>query len=435
MSPIDHPPTARPSILFFNRSYWPDVEATGQLLAELCSDLSREFDVRVVAGVPNLASSDLAYSRPGLYAINGVEVVRVNSRAFCKTSLVSRAKGLLSYFLRSAAVAARGPRPDVVVAETDPPFLLVLGAALKVWHGCRYICYLQDLHPEVGLALGKFRPGAVTWLLRVATQFGLSWADAVVVLGEDMRQKVLARGVPSERIRVIPNWADTDLLQAGSTANDFRRSWGTGEKLVVMYSGNIGLSQNLDQVLDAAKLLEGEPVEFLIAGDGAHKAKIAGRIRDEAIANVRLLPYQPKSRLGDALRAADVHLITLKRGLSGYIVPSKLYGILAVGRPYIAAVDAGGDIAAITDEHDCGIRVEPDSAPQLAEAVRWCLGNRRELAAMGERGRAAAESGYSRDVSTGAFADLAREMCREVPSRYYPNRSAESNVGLIHAPH
>jgi glycosyltransferase involved in cell wall biosynthesis len=391
-------------VLVLNRSYWPDVEATGQLLTELCEELAGVCDVTVIAGQPNhsFATGPL----PLRETRNGVRIVRVRNRRFQKNSLRSRAGGLASYLLLSAWQALRQPRPDVVVVESDPPFLGLLGAVLRRWHGCKMVNYLQDLHPEVGLILGRLRPGPLTAALRVTTQIGLRAADRVVVLGEDMRRRVIGRGVRAERVAVIPNWSDTAAVRPGPPSRELRAAWGVGDAFVVMYSGNLGLSQNLDQIVAAAERMAGEPVAFVFVGEGASKERLQKTVAERGLRNVRFFPYAPKERLGESLGAADLHLVTLQAGLAGYIVPSKLYGILAAGRPYVAAVDAGGETAAVTERAGCGLRVDPDSPDQLAAAIRWCVAHPAEAADMGRRGRALAETEFDRGVSARKFARL-----------------------------
>jgi len=392
-------------VLFLNRSYYPDVEATGQLLSELCADLATRHEVTVIAGRPNFVDA-----RTGHEVHAGVQVARVRTLRFKKVRLLGRAVGLLSYLVQALWAGLRQRRPDVIVVETDPPVLGVLGAFLKWWHGSRLVFYLQDLFPEVGLILGRLRPGPLASFLRWATQVGLKNADRVVVLGEDMRRRVLARGVEAAKIAIVPNWADAEALRPATGENPLRREWGVEGRFVVMYSGNLGLSQSLGHVLEAAELLRGEPVEFVFVGEGAAKAGLMARAQERRLDNVRFLPYQPKNRLGESLGAADVHLIPLQRGLAGYIVPSKLYGILAVGRPYIAAVDEESEVAAITREWGAGLRVEPDSAEAVAAAVRWSLAHREELAAMGRRGRQLAEMHFDRRHSVESFERVLSEL-------------------------
>ncbi len=394
--------TARPlRVLVLNRSYWPDVEATGQLLTELCEELACSCSVTVIAGQPNhsFENTDL----PAREVRNGVDIIRVRNRRYSKTSLWSRGVGLASYLLLSSWQALRAPRPDVVIAESDPPVLGLLGALLRRWHRCKFVNYLQDLHPEVGLTLGRMRPGPLTFLLRTTTQIGLWAADRVVVLGRDMQRRVGARGVSADRIAVVPNWSDTSAVRPGPPSRELRAAWGVDGTFVVMYSGNLGLAQNLDLVLEAAALMVGEPVVFVLAGEGASKERLRQKAVERNLTNVRFRPYAPKERLGEALGAADLHLVTLQSGLAGYIVPSKLYGILAAGRPYIAAVDADSEVASLTDEHGCGVRVPPDSPAALAEAIRRCQSTPDDLQRMGAAGRALAEREFDRTRAAERF--------------------------------
>lgn len=394
-------------ILFLNRCYYPDVEATGQLLGELCTDLAREHEVTVIAGQPNFVRPRTGGLLYGREAHAGVTVWRTRNIRFRKKSFIGRVVGLASYLLLASAAALAVRRPDVLVVETDPPVLGALGVLLKWWHRCPLVYYLQDLFPEVGLAMGRLRPGPLTWLLRWTTQLGLRHADRVVVLGEDMRRRVLARGIDPAKIALVPNWVDTRALQP-LAHSALRQAWGLDGQFVVMYSGNLGLSQNLEQVLEAAEALRGEPVRFVFVGEGAARPALEARVQERCLTNVQFQPYQPKERLAESLAAADLHLIPLRRGLGGCIVPSKLYGILAAGRPYLAAVDADSEVAEVTRAHGCGLLIEPDAAGPLVETLRSCLGRRAELEAMGRRGRELAERVYDRRLAVDRFAAVLR---------------------------
>lgn len=393
----------RPSalrVLFLNRAYWPDVEATGHLLGELCGDLARRgLRVSVIAGQPNFYEGRL----PSRESHQGVEIVRVGNRRFSKGSFIGRVIGLLSYVMLCAWAAIRHPRPHVLVVETDPPVLGVLGAVLQVWHRCPMVYYLQDLYPEVGLILGKLRPGPISWILRWATQIGLRSAQRIVVLGEDMRQRVLARGISPQKIDIVPNWADPDEMRPMPPDEAIRKQLQVDRRFVVMYAGNLGLSQSLDQTLVAAEQLRNEEVQFVYIGEGASKARLQAYAAEKKLMHVQFLPYFPKERMSAFFSVADVHLVTLQRGLAGCIVPSKLYGILASGGAYIAAVDEESDVTRITEQGQCGIRIEPDDADALAKAVRWCMNHRDELRAMGRNGRRIAETTLSRRQSVDGF--------------------------------
>jgi glycosyltransferase involved in cell wall biosynthesis len=397
-------------ILFLNRSYWPDVEATGQLLTELCSDLAQTHRVTVIAGRPNFVEASGSGRWLAREHHQGVEIIRVGNRRFTKKSFLGRAVGLLSYLLLAAWAAFRRPRPDVIVVETDPPLLGLLGALLKSWHRCRLVFYLQDLFPEVGLALGRLKPGLLTRFLYWATQVGLQRADRIVVLGEDMRRRVHQRGIDPARVVLVPNWIDTTAIRAVEPGAGLRRVWELNGEFVVMYSGNLGLSQGLDEVLTVARELRGEPVKFVLVGEGAAKAELQARAEQWGLRNVQFRPYEPKERLSASLGTADLHLIPLRRGLAGCIVPSKLYGILAAGRPYVAAVDDDSEVALVTRAEQTGLVIAPDGSEPLAAAIRWCLHHPQELREMGRRGRRVAEQRFDRRVSVAAFQDVLEQV-------------------------
>ncbi|MFL5240817.1 MAG: glycosyltransferase family 4 protein [Gemmataceae bacterium] len=413
-------------VLFLNRSYYPDIEATGQLLSELCADLSIRHDITVIAGQPNFITNGKKGGLIDHSFHEGVDIVRVRNLRFDKKSLLRRGAGLISYLFLAFWAALWQRRPDVIVVETDPPILGVMGLLLKRWHRCSLVFYLQDLFPEVGLILGHLKPGLLTFVLRWITQITLDYADRVVVLGEDMKQRVVQRGVEPAKIAIVPNWADVSALKTNETNernNSLRKEWGLEDRFVVMYSGNLGLSQNLSQVLDAAEMLQGERAAFVFVGEGAAKERLMSLAAERKLDNVQFQPYQPKNQLGLSLAAADVHLIPLQRGLAGYIVPSKLYGILAVSRPYIASVDEESEVALITHREKTGLRIEPDSPTALANAIRWCLTHRKELAEMGRRGGLVAESYFDRRRSVSLFALVLKGL--EKPERKVASDSAE----------
>jgi glycosyltransferase involved in cell wall biosynthesis len=390
-------------LLFLNRSFWPDLEATGQLLTELCEDLSQDHEVTVISGPPY----HVATSGPGLLRrdrLGKIAIVRTWGTTFPKRNLAGRLVNLATYYLLAVAAALRSGRPDVVIAETDPPLLGVLGAFLRAWWGCRFVYYCQDLYPDIAEATGALRSRALLALLDRANRFAYLKADRIVVPGRDMRRRLIDKGVDAGRIVVVPNWADCRRLEPPMTSS-FRS--GLGEGFVVMYSGNLGLSQNLDVVLEAAAELRSEAaIHFVLVGEGARKTWLEERVRCLCLTNVRFFPYQPSDRLADSLGAADLHLIPLEAGAAGCLVPSKVYGILAVGRPFVAMMDEDSEVAMIAREHDVGIVVPPGDAPALARAIREAAANPPRLREMGARGRQLAERDFDRLVVTREFATV-----------------------------
>jgi glycosyltransferase involved in cell wall biosynthesis len=263
----------------------------------------------------------------------------------------------------------------------------------------------QDVFPEVGVVLGKIRSQALVRSLSSLNAMLRRRAAAVVAIGRDIERRLVALGTDPATIHVIPNWADGSVIRPLEEPSRLRRERGWEGKFVAMHSGNVGLSQELGTLLAAADRLRDEPdVVIAIVGDGASKTALQAEATRLDIPDVEFLPYQPKEDLADSLGAADLHVVGLARGLAGYIVPSKVYGILAAGRPYVAGVEPGAEPALIAEEHACGLRVEPGDPAALAEAI---LRIKREGGAeMGANGRRAFEERFDRPIATGAYRRL-----------------------------
>lgn len=417
---------ARPRVLFLNRSYWPDVEATGQLLTELCEDLARSFDVMVLAGQPNQNPENVKFRKYGHQVQHGVHVRRVWNTRLSKSFLPGRAMNLMTYLAAASLASLGGARPDVVVAETDPPLLCLLGAVLQQWHGAKLVVYLQDIYPDVAVALGKLPDGPLTRQLR-RTMFGVyRRADRVVVLSRDMRKLLIDSGVPARRITCIPNWIDTRLVAPRAKKNNFREEHGLNGQFVVMYSGNMGLTQRLDEVIEAARRLRDcRDVVFLLIGDGASRRRLEETVRKQALGNVRFLPYQPKQRLAESLGAADLHLVPLDPRVASCLMPSKLYGILASGRPLVAIAPGDCELAQITRREAVGLVVPPGDPGALSDAIRQSAGQRDRLGRMGTTARQLAETHYDRHIATGRFG---RMLARLLPRSCGARRPVSSPV-------
>lgn len=402
-------------LLFFNRSFHPDIEATGQLLTELCQDLSRDHEVVVIAGRGYNTARFGSWLPVRREQLNKIRVLRAYNPRLNKKQFLGRAVNLLSYYCFGFLAGSFASRPDVVVVETDPPVLGLVGMFYARLYHAKFVFYIQDLYPDVGVALGKLRNPWLIKLLEVCTQWTLRSADRIVVLGEDMAARVKAKGCRhGSRIRVIPNWVDTTKVRPLTRLNPFRQRHQLEGKFVVMFSGNLGLSQDLERVITiAANLANHGRIQFVFIGEGAAKAGLMNQAVALQLANVRFLPYEPKERLSESLSAADVHLVTLKREVAGLIVPSKVYGIMAAGRPFIAAVEEHTHIAEVIQQHACGIRVDPESTEQLRAAILRVAGNPDVLEQMGQRGREAAVRCFDRQVSVGKFRALLAEIGRE----------------------
>jgi len=394
-------------VLIFNRSYWPDAEASGQLLTELCEDLACDFDLTVVAGQPNQNPSGVPCKSWGRDQHHGVNIRRVPHLTLGKTSLWGRAVNMLTYLAGAAVTALCVSRPAAVVVETDPFLLPIIGRWLQWRHRCRLIVYLQDIYPDVAVALNKVRQGWFTNLLRRWLFSIYRQADRVIVLGDDMRSILTESGVSPERITVLPNWADTTRIYPIRDANSFRQREHLEGHFVVMYSGNMGLCQSLDEVLEAAaRIRDRRDILFVLIGDGASRPRLEQFVRERGLENVRFLPYQPHSELAHSLSAADLHLVPLDARVTGCVVPSKLYGILAAGVPALVIADERCEASRVVERSHTGRIVPPGNPDLLVDTIAWCADHRQELLEMGSRARQLAEREYDRKTASKRFAHL-----------------------------
>jgi colanic acid biosynthesis glycosyl transferase WcaI len=404
-------PSDRPRLMFINRSYWPDVEATGQLLTELCEDLSKQFDVTVVCGRARQIADNVPTSAESLEECNGVRIRRVRHTQFDKASFVGRLINMLTFQIAATWSAFTAPRPHVVIVETDPPFLCLLGHLLQIIRGSRLVCYLQDIYPEIAVALGKLRPGKLAEGLRRMFFHVYYRSDAVVVLSRDMGELLVAGGVPANAVQIVPNWIDTSAVHPVKEHNSFRHEHNLGDKFVVMYSGNMGLSQNLTHVLEAAALLRNrDDVVFAMVGDGADRRNLERMAADKRLSNVRFFGYQPKANLAVSLSAADVHLVILQPSIRQLLMPSKIYGALASGTPVLALTTDDCELADTVRENDLGQVVSSDAAAALAEAIAAMANQPEALAEQGARARAFALAHCTRPASVARMRKLLGEL-------------------------
>jgi putative colanic acid biosynthesis glycosyltransferase WcaI len=396
----------RPRLLVLNQYYWPGVEATAYLLHDLCRQLASEFDVSVVTGMVGDADA-----HRGRRMQDGVEILRVGSTSFDRRRLGLRALNYLTYVALALREGLGAERPDLVLCMTDPPVIADVALAVAKRFRVPLVVISQDVFPEIAVELRRLENPALVAALRMMIRFYLKRADRVVAIGETMRERLEAKGAPHERIRVIPNWVDTDAIHPSPRANDWSREQALEDRFVVMHSGNVGHAQNLDSLVRSATFLRDlDDVVIAIIGYGARQTELARLARILDVGSVRFLPYQPRELLSLSLSAADVHVVGLARGLSGYVVPSRLYGILAAGRPVIVAAESSSETAKLVERVGCGIVVPPGKPLVLAAAIRAARDGAFDLAEMGARGRDYVVGDADRTVAYSRYRDLLREL-------------------------
>jgi len=376
----------------------PDVAPTGEVMTRISTELAaRGHHLHVVTALPWYQHHRIEPGWAGRPARTQItdwgRITRVHPFPTDKRNIPARALAFGGFTALTGLVSVVSrPRPDAVLAMSPP---LTLG--LAGWLAARarrvpFVFNIQDVFPDVAIELGVItNPGVIrvaSWLER----FTYLRADAVTVLSEDLRDNVatkLSRRRP-ERVRVIPNFVDTEHIQPAARENSYREQFGLTGKTVVMYAGNVGFSQSLDLLLDAADALAHEPdLVFVINGGGAARPDLERRAAGAP--NVRFVDMQPKDRLPEVLAAADIHVVPLRRGLARSSVPSKMYSILAAGRPIVASVDAGTEVASVVERAGAGIAVPPDDAEALTKAIARLVADPDETRRMGAAGRASVE--------------------------------------------
>lgn len=380
-----------------NQYYGPDVAATAQLLTDLAEGAAAAgWDVRAVAGsaayVPGAGGRRAPHERWA-----GVRVRRLATLGPGR-SLVARACSYAGFLCAALLYLLRVRPGDVVLTLSTPPFLALVGLLARR-RGARFVYKVEDLYPDVAVALGTLRAGWATRLLARLSARLLRRAHAVVVLDEGMRRTVEARRGRAAGLAVIPNWADEEALRPVPVeASRVRAALGLAPgTIVVGYAGNFGRAHRFDAFLEALEgaLREGLPLHALMSGDGAE----VGRLRAAAtrLSNLTVRGYAPRVELGDLLAASDVHLVTLRPEVEGLLFPSKLAGVLAAGRPVLALSGVGGALAEEVRAGDLGWTAPHEPAAVLA-ALRALVAERGALAARGARARAWFEARYRRAV-------------------------------------
>jgi colanic acid biosynthesis glycosyl transferase WcaI len=364
----------RARLIAINRFYAPDYSATAQLLTELAEHLAAQ-GIEVVVVTSRQRYDDAKAALPAWEVHHGVTTRRVWTSSFGRHWLLGRALDYLSFYLAAFVALLRLTRTgDTLLAKTDPPLIAVVAWLAARLRGAELINWCQDLFPEVAAALGlRWAAGPVGRALRRLRNLSLRTARLNVVLCDRMAEHLRAEGIPSDRIAVIPNWADGRLIRpVPPECNPLRREWGLEGRRVIGYSGNLGRAHDLPalQGFIAAMAARDAELVFLFIGGGAGTAAL----RDWAAAQglgprLQFRPYQPSERLAESLSLPDAHLVSLDPACEGLIMPSKLYGVLAAGRPVIVLGDPQGAVAGLVRQLNAGVTWGPGGESDVLQLM------------------------------------------------------------------
>jgi glycosyltransferase involved in cell wall biosynthesis len=370
--------------LVLNEYYPPDTSATAKNAVLVVEALAKRHQVTVIAGRPSYDPTE----RHPPYLLRrevcgNVVVERVGSTAFPRFGMKGRLSNYLSYLALAVPRALSIPS-DVVVAMTDPPFEGLAGAFVSKLSGRPFVYNIRDMYPDMAVGGDIVRSSRWTEAWESLHRRALRRAARVIVLGEDMRERILAKGVDPQRITIVRDAvALPDTLP--SLDHPVVRQIRAGFPFLLVHAGNLGFYGAWKTLIDAARLLEAEGVGLVFIGEGAMKDHVQELAR--GCGNVRFLPFRPAAELPCVMVAGDMHVITVKRGLEGVVVPSKVYNILAAGRPLLAVATGKTEVARFAGRDGCGLAADPDDPLAVAQAVRSVLAHPERLAHMGCKSR------------------------------------------------
>lgn len=395
-----------PNLLIYAHYYYPDVASTGQILKELAEGMRDSFNITVICVVPSYGGKvEEKYKDKKYYyeKINDVNIIRVRVPEFDKTDKLSRVKNILVYFLRAMWATGKVKKVDYVYSISQPP---ILGGLIGVWgkwtKRAKYIYNIQDFNPEQTIATGYSKNGLILGLMMFLDKFSCKRADKIIIVGRDMVDTLKKRFKDEilPKHAFINNWVDEKeiyplaLYEIHVVA--FREKYGLKDKFVFMYSGNLGLYYDLENLMHVVmkfpkgtKTPDGREVVFAFVGAGSIKDKLKLCKEENHMDNVVFIPYQNKADLNYSLNAADVHWCVSAKGIKGVSVPSKLYGVLSISKPVLGVLENGSEAQLIIEEAKCGLLCEPCNYNKFEENIRWFIdhANDEELIKMGERGR------------------------------------------------
>ncbi len=407
-------------ILIFNEYYPPDTSATAKMAALVAEALAQRHKVTVVAGRPSYDPDEFyPYALLRREMCNNVMVERVGSTAYPRHKMKRRVSNYLSY-LALAVPRSISIRPDVVLAMTDPPVAGIAGAFVAQMAGRPFVYNIRDLYPDMAVGGDILRPGKWVEHWEKLHRRALRQAACVIVLGDDMRARILSKGIRPERVVVVRD--GTSIPTSGPDMDDpaVRKSMDEircGFEFVVVHAGNLGFYGAWDTLLKAAAILSNEDktTGFVFIGDGANRKALEASAAN--MPNVRFLPFRPVEQLPHVMMAGDIHIVTVKRGLEGVVVPSKLYSILAAGRPVLAVATKESDAARIVTEDGCGVAADPDDPAAVAAAVRELRSDSARLAQMGRRAQESARK-YARVGELQHLIEIMEDTCNHNGGRH-----------------
>jgi colanic acid biosynthesis glycosyl transferase WcaI len=377
-------------ILLLNLYYPPDTSATAKMAQTVVEALSSKHEVTVLCGRPSYEPTERrAWRLFRTERVGRVRVIRTGSTDFPRKDMKKRVLNYLSYAV-FAVPRALFVECDVVLAMTDPPFEGIVGAFIAMLKDRPYVYNIRDMYPDMAVGGAIVEPGLFARVWERMHRWALRRAKRVIVLGEDMRARIIGKGVDGSRVVVVRDGAEIPSPDATLPVPDADvvRAIRGNSSFVLLHAGNLGFYGAWNTLITAARKLASEGVGLVFVGDGAQRAEMEAAAAGAG--NIRFLDFFPASKIPSVLAAADAHIITVKRGLEGVVVPSKMYGILAAGKPIVAVAPSETDAVSIGVRREFAVSADPDNPAELVSVIHQLIGDIQRLHAMGQAARAAA---------------------------------------------
>ena len=412
------------NLLIYAHYYIPDTASTGQILRELAEGMLDKFNITVICVVPSyLGTIEEKYKAQKYYEeeINGVKVLRIRVPEFSKTNKKSRVENIVSYFFGAMGATFKVGKMDYVFSISQPP---ILGGLLGVWgkwmKHAKYIYNIQDFNPEQVLAVGYTKSKLITDAMMWFDKFSCKRSDLIITVGRDLVETVVGRfkGKKVPKTVMINNWIDENEIYPLETGNErvfaFKKKYSLDGKFVIMYSGNIGLYYDLENLIKVVekfgagtKTADGREVVFAFVGAGSVLKTLEDYVAEHHMESVVFIPYQDKADLIYSLNAGDVHWCVNAKGIKGVSCPSKAYGIMAAGKAIIGVLEKDTEVRRLIEECHCGKCCEPGDYVEVADIIRWYIENAdsNEVKQMGMNGREYLEKKLTRRVSVQRYAE------------------------------
>ncbi|KAA8665328.1 glycosyltransferase family 4 protein [Clostridium sp. HV4-5-A1G] len=411
----------RKKLLVYAHYFYPDVASTGQILTELCEGLQNDFDITVICVVPSYNGKvDKQYRKKRLFKekYQNINVIRVRVPEFDKRNKLSRIKNILSYFFNAIYATFKAGKQDVIFGISQPPILGgLLGAIGKFIKRAKFIYNIQDFNPEQTEAIGYTKNKFILNIAKALDKNSCKRANTVVVVGRDMVETLNKRfkGKNVPKCVVINNWIDNSkvypLESNHPKVSEFKRKYNLEDKFVFMYSGNIGLYYDLENIIKIiGKFKNRNDIIFAFVGDGSVKQKLIDYVIKNQLKNVKFIPYQKKEDLIYSLNAADVHIVTNAKGIKGISVPSKVYGVMATGKTILGVLEKGSEARILIEDNKCGICCKPEDYKSIEAVISSIIENKQAYAEIGLGAVYAASDIYSRDKSADKYKKLINEL-------------------------